>query len=77
MNIDRERFDTTHPDLCHGLRWKAQFIGVEHDPTVPEPNDGLFWCVYTQNCIGPDGKVAEPGNCVSKQRECHGSGKCG
>jgi hypothetical protein len=25
----------------------------------------------TQTCIGPDGKLAEPGNCCSGERGCH------
>ena len=74
---EAERFNTNHPDLCPSLRWKGQFIHAEPDPSVPACNDGLFWCMHTQNCIGPDGKVAEPGNCSSKQRGCHGTGRCG
>ena len=58
---DRERFDTSCETLCTSLRWKQQFIGVDHDPTVPPSNDGLFWCIHTQTCIGPDGQLAEPG----------------
>jgi hypothetical protein len=69
---DHERFDTSHPDLCSSLRWKGQFISVEHDPSVPPTNDGLFWCMHTQTCIGPDGQLAEPGNCKHSGRSCHG-----
>ncbi len=69
---DHERFDTSHPDLCPSLRWKGQFISTEHDPTVPPTNDGLFWCMHTQTCIGPDGALAEPGNCKHGGRSCHG-----
>lgn len=69
---DHERFDTSHPDLCPSLRWKGQFISVEHDPSVPPTNDGLFWCMHTQTCIGPDGQLAEPGNCKHSGRSCHG-----
>ena len=71
------RFDTTHPDLCSALRWKGQFIVAEPDPNVPPATDGLFWCVYTQTCIGPDGELAEPGNCCKASRQCHSTGKCG
>ncbi len=77
MLPDHERFDTTCEGLCSALRWKQQFIGVAHDPTVPPTNDGLFWCLHTQTCIGPDGMLAEPGNCSSASRPCHGTGKCG
>ena len=72
-----QRFDIQHPNLCTSLRWKGQFILSEHDPNVQASNDGLFWCMHTQTCIGPDGEVAEPGNCSSKARGCHGTGKCG
>lgn len=76
MIRNRDRFKTNHPDLCSALRWKGQFILSESDPNVQRSNDGLFWCMHTQTCIGPDGQVAEPGNCASKGRACHGSGKC-
>ena len=72
----KDRFNITHPKLCPSLRWKGQFILAEADPGVQSSNDGLFWCLHTQTCIGPDGEVAEPGNCSSKNRGCHGSGKC-
>jgi hypothetical protein len=71
-----DRFNTNHPDLCPSLRWKRIYLNVEPDPTVPPSNDGNFWCVHTQTCIGPDGKLAEPGNCRG-HRPCHGTGKCG
>jgi hypothetical protein len=70
------RTDTTHPDLCPGLRWKAQFLTAEPDATVEASSEGLFWCVYTQTCIGPDGRLAEPVKCHSRRRSCHGTGKC-
>jgi hypothetical protein len=77
MISEADRFNTNRPNLCSALRWKGQFILAERDPTVQRSNDGLFWCMHTQNCIGPDGEVAEPGNCCSKRRACHGTGKCG
>lgn len=77
LNLDSERFDTDRVALCPALRWKGQFIEAERDASVPPSNDGLFWCMHTQTCIGPDGELAEPGNCASKVRACHGSGKCG
>ena len=72
----RERFDTNDPNLCSSLRWKGQFIASEPDPNVQPGNDGLFWCMHTQTCIGPDGELAEPGNCALKSRACHGKGRC-
>lgn len=70
-----DRFDTSHPDLCPSLRWKGQFVVAEPDPSMPASSDGLFWCIHTQTCIGPDGKLAEPGNCRSASRACHGTVK--
>ena len=77
LNLDAERFSTERADLCPALRRKGQFIEAEPDATVPASNDGLFWCMHTQTCIGPDGELAEPGNCASRARACHGTGKCG
>ena len=77
MIPESERFDIHHPNLCPSLRWKGQFILAERDPSVPPSNDGLFWCLHTQTCIGPDGRLAEPGNCCSPRRACHGTGNCG
>ena len=73
---ERLRFDTRDLHLCSALRWKGLFIDAEHDPTVPPCNDGLFWCMYTQTCIGPDGELAEPGNCNNPLWKCHGTGNC-
>jgi hypothetical protein len=77
MYDESQRFNIEHPALCPHLRWKSQFVMSEHDPSVPDSNSGLFWCVFTQTCIGPDGKLAEPGECSSSGRRCHGTGKCG
>ena len=68
---DAERFDVSAESLCSALRWKGQFISAEPDPTVPPCNDGLFWCMHTQTCIGPDGKLAEPSTCTKTNRSCH------
>lgn len=73
---DRIRFDVSCDSLCTALRWKGQFISAAHDDTVPPTNDGIFWCMHTQSCIGPDGELAEPGNCGAGRR-CHGTGRCG
>jgi hypothetical protein len=76
MSEMANRFDTSTPDLCPALRWKGQFILAERDARVQASNDGLFWCMHTQTCIGPDGAVAEPGSCCSKSRPCHSTGRC-
>jgi hypothetical protein len=75
MITESERFNTNHPALCPHLRWKEMFVQAEHDPTVQPSNSGIFWCVYTQKCLGPDGELAEPGNCTSSDRSCYGTGR--
>jgi hypothetical protein len=75
MISEAERFDKDHPDLCRHLRWKGQFIQVDPDPTVPQTNNGIFWCLYSQTCIGPDGNLAEPYTCTATDRRCYGTGK--
>ncbi len=57
-------------EVCKCLRSKGMLIDAEWDPTVPRCNDHLFWCMHTQTCMGPDGKVAEPENC-KPGRSCH------
>jgi hypothetical protein len=75
MISESDRLNPNHPNLCRALRWKSQFIFAEADSAASAPADGLFWCLHTQTCIGPDGNLAEPGNCTSKTRACHGTGK--
>jgi hypothetical protein len=46
------------------------FIEAEPDPTVPHVDQGIYWCVYTQNCLGPDGKVCTLEDC-DPSRDCY------
>ncbi len=48
---------------CRRLRSKEMFIEVEPDPGVPHFGSGIFWCSHTQNCLGPDGAVADLESC--------------
>jgi hypothetical protein len=48
---------------CRCLRSKEMYINVEPDPSVPNSRSGCYWCVHTQNCLGPDGKIADEDNC--------------
>ena len=68
---EAERYDTNRPNLCPSLRGKGMFIWAEHDETVQRSNTGSFWCFHTQNCLGPDGRVAEPEFCCNSDRGCH------
>jgi hypothetical protein len=63
--------DPNRPNLCASLRSKDMFIWAEHDPNVTRANTGVFWCLYTQGPLGPDGQLAEPGNCDNSERRCH------
>ncbi len=55
---------------CDALRWKSMFIATEEEST-PETADGSnFWCVYTQNCLGPDGESVSEHTCTAS-RSCY------
>jgi hypothetical protein len=51
------------PSQCRCLRSKEMYINVEPDLSMPHSGSGIFWCAHTQNCLGPDGKVAGEENC--------------
>ncbi len=56
-------------DRCAHLRWKGLFISAMPDPTV-QHGEPAFWCQHTLNCLGPDGKVCDHGDC-QPGRECY------
>ncbi len=60
----------TSAEPCRCLRSKEMFIDVEPDPTVPHTGSGIFWCMHTQNCLGPDGQAAGPELC-DPARACY------
>ena len=55
---------------CANLRWKSLFLDAEPDPTVPCVEEPICWCVRTQNCLGPDGQVADQSAC-NTNRSCY------
>ncbi|MDX2039711.1 MAG: hypothetical protein SF097_00610 [Acidobacteriota bacterium] len=61
--------DPNRPNLCAALRTKNMFVWSEEDPH--HTHTGVFWCLYTQGPLGPDGQLAEPGNCDASERNCH------
>jgi len=61
--------DPNRPNLCASLRTKSMFVWSEEDPH--HTHTGVFWCLHTQGPLGPDGKLAEPGNCDASERGCH------
>ncbi len=56
-------------DRCEFLRWKGMFVDTDHDPML-SAGDRLFWCQKTQNCLGPDGKLADDYEC-NAARSCY------
>jgi hypothetical protein len=65
---------TTQPaavaQRCRLLRHKGMYVESEPDPSVPSMESHCYWCVYTQNVLGPDGKVCAPDTCTP-DRACY------
>lgn len=57
-------------ERCSSIRWKGLFIDADWDPTVPQSNDRIYWCLHTQNVIGPDGQVVDE-DCCNANRSCY------
>ena len=45
-------------------------IDADRDPEAPGSREHICWCVLTQNCLGPDGQVADQGTC-NMFRSCY------
>ena len=53
---------------CRHLRAKGMFIEVDsyaQEASIPDMTTGFVWCVHSQNCLGPDGRVADYESCVA------------
>jgi hypothetical protein len=69
--MERSSITNIDDDRCDFLRWKGMFIDSEWDAKiVPHSGDRLFWCQKTQQCLGPDGKVADDYEC-NETRGCY------
>ena len=69
-----DNLNPNRPNLCSSLRWKGLYYPTEltaKDVDVQPSNSGYFWCLHSQTCLGPDGAVAEPGECDKSERKCH------
>ena len=55
---------------CASLRWKGMFVEADDDPSVPHSNTRIYWCVYSQGPLGPDGEVVDEDTC-SASRSCY------
>jgi len=56
--------------VCRCLRSKEMFTHDEPGWDIRSSSSGIFWCLHTQNCLGPDGQIADPDNC-QEGRSCH------
>jgi hypothetical protein len=48
---------------CRRLRCKEMFVdtGIPFHPA--QSGSGIYWCNYTQNCLGPDDETSGIENC--------------
>ncbi len=46
------------------------FVEADDDPSVPHSNTRIYWCVYSQGPLGPDGEVVDEDTC-SASRSCY------
>ncbi len=50
--------------VCRHIRSKEMFYEFEGQPDpIHASGSGIYWCIHTQNCLGPDGRVAEAESC--------------
>ena len=60
------------PGICSKLRTKTMYLNNEQRED-PEEQAGcgtaIFWCLKTQECLGPDDNQANPDSCRAP-REC-------
>jgi hypothetical protein len=66
--MERAGYGKLDLDRCSNLMWKGMFVLSESDQ--PHSNDRLFWCHKTQQCTGPDGKLADDYEC-NETRDCY------
>jgi hypothetical protein len=53
----------TAQPYCRRLRWKEMFVDADASFHPSLSGSGIYWCNHTQNCLGPDGEVAEAETC--------------
>jgi len=57
-------------ERCRHLRSKEMFIDIGQESALSNYGSGIFWCVHTQNCLGPDAEAADPASC-KPGRSCY------
>ena len=60
---DPQESQTVAVEVCQYLRSKEMFYAEDPVHALTHSGSGIFWCIHTQNCLGPDGQVAEPRAC--------------
>ncbi len=60
---DPAKVPTAGIELCQYLRSKEMFYAEDATQALLQSGSGVYWCIHTQNCLGPDGQVAEPSVC--------------
>ncbi|MEO8025746.1 MAG: hypothetical protein ABI823_04710 [Bryobacteraceae bacterium] len=70
MSQEQSSWNKLDDDRCASLRWKGLYIAAEWDPSLPHSGDRLFWCHKTQQCTGPDDKIADDYEC-NETRKCY------
>jgi hypothetical protein len=69
--MERAGLTNIDDDRCDFLRWKGLFIEAPWDTSIlPHTSDRAFWCLKTQNCLGPDGKTVDDYEC-NETRNCY------
>jgi hypothetical protein len=59
-----------HENRCDHLRWKGLFVDTEDEAgREHHPPDRIFWCLKTQQCVGPDGSIVGARQCAPT-RDC-------
>ena len=56
------------PGVCSKLRTKTMYLNVDYRREADVPGCGgtaVFWCLKTQECLGPDDVQANPDACRS------------
>jgi hypothetical protein len=59
------------PGVCTKLRTKTMYLNVEYRADAEEPgcgNTAVYWCLKTQQPLGPDDLPVSPEACGSGRR---------
>jgi hypothetical protein len=60
---DPARSQPAAVEPCQYLRAKEMFYAADPVQALLQSGSGIYWCIHTQNCLGPDSQTAEPSAC--------------